>query len=91
MCTVLSENHFGLYGCVCLYAINFKKCKDLALTWKIMNNSFYVIQITFWDFRKYLVIDKKKSCFGKNGGNLMSISVAMISFFFFFNLFEFEM
>lgn len=63
-------------------------CKDLVLTWQIMNDSFYVIQIIYRDFRKYLIIDRKKiSCFGKNEGN----DVYFFGKDFFLKKIEFEM
>ena len=44
-----------------------------------MNDSFYVIQVIYRDFRKYLVIDKKKKSLEKMR-EMMFISLARISF-----------
>lgn len=48
-------------------------------SWQIMNDSFYVIQVIYRDFRKYLVIDKKKKSLEKMR-EMMFISLARISF-----------
>lgn len=75
---ILSKSHLVLYACALL--TNFKRCRDLALTGEITNSSFLCIQITFQDFRECLVIGKRKSSFGKKGGNLMFIPMAVILF-----------
>lgn len=50
----MSENHFGLSMYASVILTNFLKCKDLDL----MNqeHSFYAIEVTFQDFRKFLLL-----------------------------------